>query len=258
MSIEALGWAIRQEVFPSTRKFVLVMLGNFCGDTGLAYPSVKTLANATGLQEETVAKALEALVESGVISDTGRRSGETRRIRVFKLPESAWCNTPENRGIKSPANPLLILGKSSIPAESHIEELEQEQYVVRKAPPNTTIEKFTKPTLQECLDYGPKIKLTDDASEGFFDYFTSNGWRVSGKAPMKDWQSAMRNWKRNENSFQRAPSRRDSIEILEHRIANHPANYEFIRHDPNCTEAQKQELDELKRKRLSALNGHLR
>lgn len=34
---------------------------------------------------------------------------------------------------------------------------------------------------------------------GFYDYYESNGWRV-GKTPMKDWQAAIRNWVRNEQT----------------------------------------------------------
>lgn len=37
--------------------------------------------------------------------------------------------------------------------------------------------------------------------ESFFDHFASNGWRVGGKAPMKDWRAAARNWARNEKKF---------------------------------------------------------
>jgi len=31
-------------------------------------------------------------------------------------------------------------------------------------------------------------------AENFFDYFSSNGWRVGGKTPMRDWRAAARNW----------------------------------------------------------------
>jgi hypothetical protein len=33
-------------------------------------------------------------------------------------------------------------------------------------------------------------------ADGFFDYYSSNGWKV-GKNPMKDWKAAARNWRRN-------------------------------------------------------------
>ena len=35
----------------------------------------------------------------------------------------------------------------------------------------------------------------------FWDHFSSNGWKVSGKAVMKDWKAAVRNWVRNHNKF---------------------------------------------------------
>lgn len=38
-------------------------------------------------------------------------------------------------------------------------------------------------------------------ASAFYDYFESNGWKVGGKAPMKDWQAAARNWCRNEKTF---------------------------------------------------------
>lgn len=38
-------------------------------------------------------------------------------------------------------------------------------------------------------------------SEKFFDYFESNGWKVGGRAAMKDWRAACRNWKRNVSTF---------------------------------------------------------
>lgn len=223
MSIEALSWAIRQPVFPSTRKFVLVMLGNFCGDTGLAYPSVKSLAEATGLKDETVMKSLDDLLAEKLIEDTGKKAGETRRIRVFKLPPEAWANTPhfggiksssntpKNGGIESSVNPPVILRESSVPADRHIEEPEQEPYVYGANAP-TTRTRFVPPTIDECLAYGQSLKvtiageehrITADSVRAFFDHFTSNGWKVSGRAAMKDWRAAMGTWARNDVKFKR-------------------------------------------------------
>lgn len=54
--------------------------------------------------------------------------------------------------------------------------------------------KFKKPTLDQLtaffIDQG-SIALE---AEKFFDHFESNGWKVSGRAPMKNWKSAARNW----------------------------------------------------------------
>lgn len=58
---------------------------------------------------------------------------------------------------------------------------------------------FRPPTLPEvrgyCLDQGFRM-----SPEQFFDHFQSNGWKVGGKAPMKDWKAAVRNWERREGS----------------------------------------------------------
>lgn len=54
-------------------------------------------------------------------------------------------------------------------------------------------------------------------ASAFFDYFESNGWKVGGKAPMRDWKAAARNWCRNEKTFrqpqgQKPPTRFHNFE----------------------------------------------
>lgn len=54
---------------------------------------------------------------------------------------------------------------------------------------------FKKPSVQEMSIYSAKIGLPQTEVGGFFDHYESNGWKV-GKNAMKDWQAAMRNWKK--------------------------------------------------------------
>lgn len=58
------------------------------------------------------------------------------------------------------------------------------------------------PSLEEVVEYGSNMGMAQDDCEAFFDHFTSNGWKVGGKAPMKDWRAALRNWKRNAKARQ--------------------------------------------------------
>ena len=58
---------------------------------------------------------------------------------------------------------------------------------------------FTTPTLDECRAYAAKMRLVMDVAH-FHDHYTSNGWKISGRAPMKDWRAAMRNWARREKA----------------------------------------------------------
>lgn len=61
--------------------------------------------------------------------------------------------------------------------------------------------KFAKPDLIELENFFlQEIKLDFEKSKieagRFFDFYESKGWLV-GKAPMKNWQAAVRNWARN-------------------------------------------------------------
>lgn len=86
MSVEAITWALRQPVRPSSTKFVLVVLANCAsGDTFLAYPSTQYLADATGQDRKTVVLSLAKLRDAGLIEDTGKRAGTTRQVVVYRL-----------------------------------------------------------------------------------------------------------------------------------------------------------------------------
>lgn len=77
-------------------------------------------------------------------------------------------------------------------AEKSREEKSREE---KKVLPKGKTKVFVKPTVEEIQNYAAEAGLTLDANE-FHDHYTSNGWRVSGKSPMKDWQASARNWAR--------------------------------------------------------------
>ena len=54
--------------------------------------------------------------------------------------------------------------------------------------------RFVKPDPAAVTAYALSIGFRQDG-EQFCDYYQSRGWMV-GKCPMKDWQAAVRNWKR--------------------------------------------------------------
>ncbi len=53
---------------------------------------------------------------------------------------------------------------------------------------------FKPPSLQETKDFFSEHKSSFQQAEKFFNHFESNGWKVGGKAPMKNWKAAARNW----------------------------------------------------------------
>lgn len=65
---------------------------------------------------------------------------------------------------------------------------------------------FIPPTEEEIIEYGKmyfRDEFTVDEGMAFYDYFTSNGWKVGGKAQMKDWKAAFNNWHRRDMQFRK-------------------------------------------------------
>jgi hypothetical protein len=56
-----------------------------------------------------------------------------------------------------------------------------------------------RPTLAEWIAFAKEIGWRQTDAESAFDYYQSNGWRVGGKAPVKDWQACARNCQRRSN-----------------------------------------------------------
>ena len=61
--------------------------------------------------------------------------------------------------------------------------------------------KFQKPTIEQIRAYCKEAGKNIDP-EAFFDFYEAKGW-VVGRAPMKDWKAAVRNWAKNESQFLR-------------------------------------------------------
>ena len=61
--------------------------------------------------------------------------------------------------------------------------------------------KFIKPTVAEIHAYMQERNFNSFVeAEKFYDHFESNGWRIGGKTPMKDWKASVRNWVRNSST----------------------------------------------------------
>ena len=57
------------------------------------------------------------------------------------------------------------------------------------------VKRFKKPTVVDIAEYCIERNNSVDA-EKFYDYYSSNGWKV-GKNPMKDWKASVRTWEKN-------------------------------------------------------------
>ncbi|MDT0355664.1 helix-turn-helix domain-containing protein [Herbaspirillum huttiense F1] len=85
MSIEAMQWAFQQDIKPASMKFVLVSLGDNAQHDGMAWPSIAALCEKTGLDRKTVISALNRLEQAGFLSDSGKRTGSTGQVKVYRF-----------------------------------------------------------------------------------------------------------------------------------------------------------------------------
>ena len=86
--------------------------------------------------------------------------------------------------------------------------------------------------IEVVREYFVALNAPETEADKFFDYFTANGWKVGGRAPMKDWKAAARNWVRNctrgftnKNSISKQQNNIIELEKLnqEERIKNNEA-----------------------------------
>jgi len=62
----------------------------------------------------------------------------------------------------------------------------------REPAPRSKRERFSPPTPDQVADYAKSKGFSIDAAR-FCDFYASKGWLV-GRAPMRDWRAAVRNW----------------------------------------------------------------
>lgn len=155
-----------------------------------SYPiSHLDLARIAGISAEKCRELLGELSAKGVYSIKNdiifsrrmvkdaeeRKSGRDRILRWRNANVTAnvqKCNTTCNG---------LVTGKRSEVRDQRSEKRERT---------------LVRPTRSDWLAYATEIKWNHRDAESAFDYYESNGWKVGGRAPVKDWKACARNCQR--------------------------------------------------------------
>jgi len=69
-----------------------------------------------------------------------------------------------------------------------------------------------RPTIEDVKNYAGGVGLIIDAG-AFIDHYESNGWKV-GRAQMKDWRAAVRNWCRRNTKPQLTNAQKQTLASL--------------------------------------------
>lgn len=138
-----------------------------------------------------LAKALWSYTMSGEEQNlSGAEKGIFAMIQLTLSQDD--CRESEISEKRAIAGALGGKQKQANIANANFATKEEEQ----KEPEKPKQKRFQPPTLEEVKAYCAERNNSVDA-EHWFDYYTSNGWRV-GKNPMKDWKGAVRTWEKSE------------------------------------------------------------
>lgn len=142
-------------------------------------------------------------------SKSARRSGaKGGRPKVSDKSKPGVSET-QKRGVSETAKPPVSDNEKPVVSEKQEKtetQTKPNQTNTNQAKPESESAKrkrFAPPTRDEAIKFGRSIGLPEYEVDKFLDHFTANGWKVSGRTPMRDWNAAMRNWSRNVLEFSR-------------------------------------------------------
>ena len=84
-----------------------------------------------------------------------------------------------------------------------LEEIQKKEKLPSAELKNT---RFSPPNLELVQEYFKEKDKPDIEAQKFFNYFESNGWKIGGRTPMKNWKAAANNWMINSEKFNSNPS----------------------------------------------------
>lgn len=91
----------------------------------------------------------------------------------------------------------VSIGKDSIGKDS-IDKASVKRERKADKPPRP---RFTPPSEDEAINYFDEQGSSAAEAKSFLDYYAANGWKVGGRATMKNWQAAARNWIRRAGQY---------------------------------------------------------
>lgn len=73
--------------------------------------------------------------------------------------------------------------------------------------------KMPVPSIDDVIVFFKSENFPEIEGQKFFNHFESNGWKVGGKTPMKNWKAAARNWMINSQHFKTPNKQRPHLNL---------------------------------------------
>jgi hypothetical protein len=201
MSSEAVAWAFKSDVKPSSVKFTLVALCECANyQTGKIFPSIKHLCQITGQDRKTVISNIGKLVAEGWIDETGERVGRTGQIKVYQANVGTVPNMEQSQERNSSVS--LFKESQKRDTEPSREPSSKKNISAHEIPDDWEPMKFKVGSAsREIVDSWPTETYVPTL-EAFVAYHRSRGNKF------KNWQDAWSNWVLNSRKFKNGTSNR--------------------------------------------------
>ena len=145
------------------------------------------LAEECGISRTTVWRYLKQLQETGEVKVS--RSGNKIKVRIPNWDKYQMFNFETSAETSVETSPETSAETSGEKAHPYIYERKEERKKGRYMVVNPTIDQIREYIYTENLMVDP---------DRFFDYYESQGWKLSNGNKMKDWKASCRNWHRKE------------------------------------------------------------
>lgn len=151
--------------------------------------SMRIYAESCGVNKDTLKAVLKDFEEAGQI--TIKPSPEGTRIQIINYEEyqdGVVLNSDTNSDTQSDSR-----------SDTNSDKSETSPYLFNRRNKEKKKERIlmANPTLDQIREYIYTENLMVDP-DTFFDYYESQGWKLSNGNKMKDWKASCRNWHRKE------------------------------------------------------------
>lgn len=172
---------------------------------GFCWASNKYFSDLYDCSKDTISRWITELKECGYISvelvyQKDTKIIENRIIRLLTYVKSQKATTNEQVQNDIPAPKATKVRPQKAKKELGIKEVPKK------------IERFAKPEFEDVEIYFGLQKSTRQSAEKFFDYYTSNNWKV-GRNPMKDWYASARNWIKRDLDYNNSNPKQENADL---------------------------------------------
>lgn len=178
MSMLLMVKAMQTKVGNPLRKLVLIKLADNANDQGECWPSHQHVADQCEISKTSVRNHIRKLSEMGLLKIEHREGPKGNTSNLYHLTLQGM---PTNDTGIAGGDTGGIAGDDTRTSHSF-------------EPVKEPSKRFAPPTQEEVLEYMKEKSFPySKEAETFINFYECKGWLV-GKAKMKDWKAAVRNW----------------------------------------------------------------